>query len=67
VQGVLLVRLKKKRQTTFVASSVKLCLFYDWMFFNPAADSIMNIGKYVLSCICFLIKNGNVDQNRLCS
>jgi len=50
-----------------VASSVKLCLFYDWMFFNPAADSIMNIGKYVLSCICFLIKNGNVDQNRLCS
>lgn len=27
------------------ASSAKLSLFYDWLFFDPEKDSIMNIGK----------------------
>jgi hypothetical protein len=27
------------------ASNAKLALFYDWLFFSPEKDSIMNIGK----------------------
>lgn len=32
-----------------VASKSKLALFYDWMFFDPSQDNIMNIGMK-----CFL-------------
>jgi hypothetical protein len=27
------------------ASNAKLSLFYDWIFFDPEKDSIMNIGE----------------------
>jgi len=32
-------------QSNVAASNAKLALFYDWLFFNPEKDSIMNIGK----------------------
>lgn len=31
-------------QSNVAASNAKLALFYDWLFFNPDKDSIMNIG-----------------------
>lgn len=32
-------------QSNVAASNAKLALFYDWLFFNPEKDSIMNIGN----------------------
>jgi hypothetical protein len=32
-------------QTNFVLVSAKRALFYDWFFFDPKTDNIMNIGK----------------------
>lgn len=32
-------------QSNVAASNAKLALFYDWLFFNPEKDSIMNIGE----------------------
>lgn len=32
-------------QSNVAASSAKLSLFYDWLFFDPERDSIMNIGQ----------------------
>ena len=32
-------------QSNVAASNAKLSLFYDWLFFDPEKDSIMNIGK----------------------
>lgn len=31
-------------QSNVAASNAKLALFYDWLFFSPEKDSIMNIG-----------------------
>ena len=31
-------------QSNVAASNAKLALFYDWLFFSPDKDSIMNIG-----------------------
>ena len=28
-----------------MAQNAKLALFYDWLFFNPKVDNIVNIGK----------------------
>ena len=38
-------------QSNVAASNAKLSLFYDWLFFEPDKDSIMNIGKYDLALI----------------
>ncbi|KTG47659.1 hypothetical protein cypCar_00002059 [Cyprinus carpio] len=38
------------------ASNAKLALFYDWLFFNPEKDSIMNIGSSVC-CECESFKS----------
>ena len=35
-------------QSNVAASNAKLSLFYDWIYFDPEKDSIMNIGKIVL-------------------
>lgn len=32
-------------QSNVAASNAKLALFYDWLFFDPERDSIMNIGE----------------------
>lgn len=32
-------------QSNVAASNAKLALFYDWLFFSPEKDSIMNIGN----------------------
>ena len=32
-------------QSNVAASNAKLALFYDWLFFDPERDSIMNIGR----------------------
>lgn len=32
-------------QSNVAASNAKLALFYDWLFFSPEKDSIMNIGE----------------------
>ena len=37
------------------ASNAKLSLFYDWLFFDPEKDSIMNIGLYLVSNIVLLV------------
>ena len=37
-------------QSNVAASNAKLSLFYDWLFFDPEKDSIMNIGKMQLLC-----------------
>ena len=39
-------------QSNVAASNAKLALFYDWLFFGPEKDSIMNIGMLSL-----LLKN----------
>lgn len=33
-------------QSNVAASNAKLALFYDWLFFSPEKDSIMNIGAW---------------------
>ena len=39
------------------ASNAKLALFYDWLFFNPEKDSIMNIGDtHTLVCLSLLVR-----------
>ncbi|CAF92690.1 unnamed protein product, partial [Tetraodon nigroviridis] len=35
-------------QSNVAASNAKLALFYDWLFFNPEKDSIMNIEPAIL-------------------
>lgn len=32
-----------------MAANVKLALFYDWFFFDPKQDNIMNIGIICLN------------------
>lgn len=34
-------------QSNVAASNAKLALFYDWLFFSPDKDSIMNIGAWL--------------------
>ena len=36
-------------QSNVAASNAKLALFYDWLFFSPEKDSIMNIGETTVS------------------
>lgn len=30
-------------------ANAKLALFYDWLFFEPGKDNIMNIGEFILN------------------
>lgn len=41
-------------QSNVAASNAKLALFYDWLFFNPEKDSIMNIGDTHTHTFVFL-------------
>lgn len=39
--------------SVITASNTKLALFYDWLFFEPEKDNIMNIGKdYIIYFKC---------------
>ena len=44
-------KLLKTSKAKTVASSIKLALFFDWIGFDPARDSIMNIGMLFRICV----------------
>lgn len=48
-----------------VLASVKLALFYDWLFFDPAADSIMNIEPAILVMVNSLARYASITASLL--
>ena len=44
-------------QSNVAASNAKLSLFYDWIYFDPEKDSIMNIGKFISLILCWIFRD----------
>jgi integrator complex subunit 3 len=38
-------------QTEYMSANAKLALFFDWLFFDPKIDNIMNIGNVYIICL----------------
>jgi integrator complex subunit 3 len=49
-------------KTNYIASSVKLALFYDWLFFDASSVSIMNIEPGILIIVHSLVKYPNITN-----